>query len=87
MSDMWTKPRHTVCRIRKQMWVCNFFVCLDAFIKKKIKAVLPKCIKGLSTLTPKMRVFNCVQDLVNMFWRAEGFGCMMVPFEFRSINN
>ena len=29
-------------------------------------------------------IFNM---FVNMFWRAEGFGYMWVPFEFGSFNN
>ena len=43
---------------------------------------------GFINFDPPQNEFHIMfNTFVNMFWRAEGFGYMWVPFEFGSLNN
>ena len=85
------KPRHTACRISKQKWgkKLNFFVS-GCFQSKEISQFRLFWLSGFGFIDfqPPTNEFPLMfKMLVNMFWIAERFGFMWVPFEFGSCNN
>ena len=83
---MWTKPRHPACRILKNLGHIFFFGC---FKSNKIITFWLFCSDGFwfINVDPQSSYFPIVFNIfVNIFWKAEGFGCMWVPFEFESFN-
>ena len=82
----------TACRISKKIGPCNFLTfCVRILLipkhEEKIVFLWHKWI-WVDQLWPPKNEFSMMFNMfVNIFWRAEGFGYMRVPFDFASFNN
>ena len=75
---------HRLQNLKKINWVCNFIICVRMLLVQNTQFFLVD-LSGFEFINfdPQQSEFPIVFNiLVNLFWRAQGFGCMWVPFEF-----